>query len=170
MFHIGNRAVTQFSRLVTFYNRGNSNFAILANIITSSWRDIFPKIWLSLAPINLCILPIANYVAKYWMYITLQGLFFTTILIFEVTYLRRRKKFSKCPGLRKIWSVCANVMFTTDGGVPQAQVCDICHRYGRRKIIKRWHFQLWNWQIFATFCVRRTFQQQNYMLQHQVWF
>ena len=120
--------------------------------------------------INLCILPIANYVAKCWMYITLQGLFFTTIPIFEVTYLRRRKRISKCPGLRKIWSVCANVMFTTDGGLPQAQVCDICHRYGRRKIIKRWHFQLWNWQIFATFCVRRTFQQQNYMLHHQLWF
>ena len=105
-----------------------------------------------------------------WMYITLQGLFFKTNPLFEVTCLRRRKRFSKCPGPRKIWSVFANVLFTTDGGLPQAQVCDICHRYGRRKIIKRWHFQLWNWQIFATFCVRWKFQQQNYMLQHQLWF
>ena len=170
MFHIGNRAVTQFSRLVTFYNRGNLKLCDSSkhhNVVLKRYNS---KIMTFSGLINLCILPIANHVAKCWMYITLQGLFFKTNPLFEVTCLRRRKRFSKCPGPRKIWSVCANVMFTTDGGLPQAQVCDICHRYGRRKIIKRWHFQLWNWQIFATFCVGRTFQQQNYILQHQLWF
>ena len=40
-------------------------------------------------------------------------------------------------------------MFTTDVGLPQAQVCYICHRYGRRKNRKTEKMVL-NWQIFSS--------------------
>ena len=117
---IGNRVVTQFSRLLTFHNRGelklcDSDKHILY-MMTSCWKR--KKRWRSVLKVLWLLRDLFNKSNR------AKAMIWRKDRFFYIFWLERRRR---CEALG------ANVMFTTDVGLPQAQVCYICQRYGRRK-------------------------------------